>query len=76
MEQFALEMRMLRRTEVREVDEPRTSSCPGSSAMPHKRHPTNSERLCGLARVLRANAGATYDRDLIRPTREAHPRPS
>ncbi|MFD5148282.1 adenylosuccinate lyase [Streptomyces sp. NPDC058401] len=61
VEQFTLEMRMLQRTEVREVDEPRTSAYQGSSAMPHKRNPTTSERLCGLARVLRANAGAAYE---------------
>ncbi|MFF3693122.1 adenylosuccinate lyase [Streptomyces sp. NPDC002221] len=61
VEQFALEMRMLQRTEVGEVDEPRTSAYQGSSAMPHKRNPTTSERLCGLARILRANAGAAYE---------------
>lgn len=61
VEQFALEMRMLQRTEVREVDEPRTSAYQGSSTMPRKRNPTTSERLCGLARVLRANAGAAYE---------------
>ncbi|MFE9403424.1 adenylosuccinate lyase [Streptomyces sp. NPDC006530] len=61
VEQFALEMRMLQRTEVAEVDEPRTSAYQGSSAMPHKRNPTTSERLCGLARILRANAGAAYE---------------
>ncbi|MFF4848062.1 adenylosuccinate lyase [Streptomyces sp. NPDC001194] len=61
VEQFALEMRMLQRTEVGEVDEPRTSAYQGSSAMPHKRNPTTSERLCGLARILRSNAGAAYE---------------
>ncbi|WP_326589696.1 adenylosuccinate lyase [Streptomyces sp. NBC_01294] len=61
VEQFALEMRMLQRTEVGEVDEPRTSAYQGSSAMPHKRNPTTSERLCGLARILRSNAGAGYE---------------
>lgn len=61
VEQFALEMRMLQRTEIGEVDEPRTSAYQGSSAMPHKRNPTTSERLCGLARILRANAGAAYE---------------
>ncbi|MEU2393554.1 adenylosuccinate lyase [Streptomyces sp. NPDC007369] len=61
VEQFALEMRMLQRTEVGEVDEPRTSAYQGSSAMPHKRNPTTSERLCGLARILRANAGAACE---------------
>ncbi|GGO82145.1 adenylosuccinate lyase [Wenjunlia tyrosinilytica] len=61
VEQFALEMRMLQRTEVGEVDEPRTSAYQGSSAMPHKRNPTTSERLCGLARILRSNAGAALE---------------
>ncbi|MFI5868076.1 adenylosuccinate lyase [Streptomyces sp. NPDC051546] len=61
VEQFALEMRLLQRTEVGEVEEPRSGAYQGSSAMPHKRNPTTSERLCGLARVLRANAGAGYE---------------
>jgi adenylosuccinate lyase len=61
VEQIALELRLLQRTEVREVEEPRTSEYQGSSAMPHKRNPTISERLCGLARVLRANAGAALE---------------
>lgn len=61
VEQFALEMRLLQRTEVGEVEEPRSGAYQGSSAMPHKRNPTTSERLCGLARVLRANAGAAYE---------------
>ncbi|WP_433578415.1 adenylosuccinate lyase [Nocardia brasiliensis] len=53
VEQLALELRLLQRTEVREVEERRTSAYQGSSAMPHKRNPTGSERLCGLARILR-----------------------
>ncbi|UQI45564.1 adenylosuccinate lyase [Streptomyces sp. HU2014] len=61
VEQIALEMRLLQRTEVREVEEPRSSAYQGSSAMPHKRNPTSSERLCGLARVLRANLGAALE---------------
>ncbi|WAZ21805.1 adenylosuccinate lyase [Streptomyces cinnabarinus] len=61
VEHFALEMRLLQRTEVAEVEEARTSAYQGSSAMPHKRNPTSSERLCGLARILRANAGAAYE---------------
>ncbi|MFE4263669.1 adenylosuccinate lyase [Streptomyces sp. NPDC056883] len=61
VEQFALEMRLLQRTEVGEVEEPRSGAYQGSSAMPHKRNPTTSERLCGLARILRANAGAAYE---------------
>jgi adenylosuccinate lyase len=58
VEQIALEMRLLQRTEVREVEEPRTGAYQGSSAMPHKRNPTTSERLAGLARLLRGYATA------------------
>ncbi len=56
VEQIALEMRLLQRTEVGEVEEQRTVAYQGSSAMPHKRNPTTSERLCGLARLLRGYA--------------------
>ncbi|HEY7440095.1 MAG TPA: adenylosuccinate lyase [Acidimicrobiia bacterium] len=56
VESFALEIRHLQRTEVREVEEGfREGSQKGSSAMPHKRNPVKSEQLCGLARVLRAD---------------------
>ncbi|MGH3861644.1 adenylosuccinate lyase [Actinokineospora sp.] len=61
VEQIGLELRLLQRTEVREVEEPRTSAYQGSSAMPHKRNPTSSERICGLARLLRAYADAAYE---------------
>ena len=53
MEQFALEVRHLARTEVGEASGPFAKGQKGSSAMPHKRNPVLSERLCGLARVLR-----------------------
>ena len=56
LERFATEIRHLQRTEVREVEEPFRSGQKGSSAMPHKRNPITSERLCGLARVLRGYA--------------------
>src|SRR6266536_1203322 len=56
IEQIALELRLLQRTEVREVEEQRTVAYQGSSAMPHKRNPTTSEKLCGLARLLRGYA--------------------
>ena len=53
MEQFALEVRHLARSEVGEVEEPFAPGQKGSSSMPHKRNPVVAERLCGLARVLR-----------------------
>ncbi len=56
LERFATEVRNLQRTEVREVSEPFGASQKGSSAMPHKRNPILSERLSGLARVLRGYA--------------------
>jgi adenylosuccinate lyase len=56
LERFALEIRHLARTEVREVQEPFGSGQKGSSAMPHKRNPVVAERICGLARVVRATA--------------------
>jgi adenylosuccinate lyase len=56
IERFGTEVRNLQRTEVREVSEPFGPGQKGSSAMPHKRNPIVSERLCGLARVLRGYA--------------------
>jgi adenylosuccinate lyase len=53
IEQFALEVRLLARTEVGELTEPFAPGQKGSSAMPHKRNPVTAERLVGLARVLR-----------------------
>ena len=55
LEKLALEVRHLHRTEVREVQEQFTKKQTGSSSMPHKRNPILCERICGLARVLRAN---------------------
>jgi adenylosuccinate lyase len=56
LDSFALEIRHLARTEVREVQEPFGRGQKGSSAMPHKRNPVVAERICGLARVVRAAA--------------------
>ena len=56
LEKFALEVRHLARTEVGEVAEPFGKGQKGSSSMPHKRNPVVAERICGLARVVRANA--------------------
>lgn len=55
LEKFATEIRSLQRTEMGEVLEAFTKGQKGSSAMPHKRNPIHSERVCGLARVIRAN---------------------
>ena len=56
LERYALEIRHLARTEVREVEEPFGRGQKGSSAMPHKRNPIVAERICGLARVVRGHA--------------------
>ena len=56
LERLATEIRHLQRTEVREVEEPFKAGQKGSSAMPHKRNPITTERITGLARVLRGYA--------------------
>lgn len=61
IEKVALEIRHLQRTEVREAEEFFAAGQKGSSAMPHKRNPVLSENLCGLARLLRANALAAME---------------
>jgi adenylosuccinate lyase len=58
LERFAVEIRHLQRTEVREVEEPFRAGQKGSSAMPHKRNPITSERITGIARLLRGYAVA------------------
>lgn len=61
IEKMALEIRHLQRTEVLEAEEYFSKGQKGSSAMPHKRNPIGSENLCGLARVVRANAMAALE---------------
>ena len=61
LEQFATEIRNLQRTEVWEVEEPFGKGQKGSSAMPHKKNPIMSERIAGLARVIRGNALASLE---------------
>jgi adenylosuccinate lyase len=56
LERFGVEIRHLQRTEVREVEEPFRAGQKGSSAMPHKRNPITSERITGIARLLRGYA--------------------
>jgi adenylosuccinate lyase len=61
LEKFALEIRNLQRTEVREVEEYFARGQKGSSAMPHKRNPVTCEQICGLARLMRGHAVAAME---------------
>ncbi len=61
MEQMAMEVRNLQRTEVHEVEESFGKGQKGSSAMPHKRNPISSENICGCARVMRGYMAALYE---------------
>jgi adenylosuccinate lyase len=61
LDKIATEIRHLQRTEVREAEEYFSEKQKGSSAMPHKRNPVNSEQISGLARVVRANAQAGFE---------------
>jgi adenylosuccinate lyase len=77
LERFAVEIRHLARTEVGEVQEPFGKGQKGSSAMPHKRNPVVAERICGLARVVRAaalvgleNVALWHERDISHSSAE------
>jgi adenylosuccinate lyase len=65
LEKIALEVRHLQRTEVREASEYFAKGQKGSSAMPHKKNPITSEQICGLARVVRANAQAAFENNAL-----------
>jgi adenylosuccinate lyase len=77
LERLATEIRHLQRTEVREVEEPFRAGQKGSSAMPHKRNPIVSERICGIARLLRGyaqvgveNVALWHERDISHSSAE------
>jgi len=77
LERMATELRHLQRTEVGEVCEPFGSAQKGSSAMPHKRNPVRSERICGMARLLRGyaltameNVALWHERDISHSSTE------
>jgi adenylosuccinate lyase len=61
LEKFATDVRLLQQTEVGEVREPFSAEQKGSSAMPHKRNPILSERICGLARTVRGYAQVAFE---------------
>src|SRR5437762_3709797 len=61
LENIALEVRHLQRTEVREAEEYFSSGQKGSSAMPHKRNPVTCEQICGLARIVRGNDQSAFE---------------
>ena len=65
LEKFALEVRGLQKTEIGEVEEPFAKGQKGSSAMPHKRNPIGCEQVVGLARLVRANAGAALENNAL-----------
>lgn len=77
IEQFAIELRHLQRSEVLEVEEGFSKGQKGSSAMPHKKNPISAENLTGLARILRGNAvvaleniGLWHERDISHSSAE------
>jgi adenylosuccinate lyase len=77
LEKFATEIRALQRTEIHEVEEPFGIGQTGSSAMPHKRNPELTERVCGLARLIRGyaltsleNIALWHERDISHSSNE------
>jgi adenylosuccinate lyase len=65
LERIAIEIRHLQRSEVREAAEPFESGQKGSSSMPHKRNPVRSERVSGLARLVRSYAQAAFENEAL-----------
>lgn len=61
LESIAMQVRLLQQSDVIEAEEPFTKGQKGSSAMPHKRNPITAERVCGMARLVKANAQVAYD---------------
>ena len=77
LEKFSTEIRGLQRTEIREVEEPFGVGQTGSSSMPHKRNPELTERICGLARLIRGhsvtsmeNVALWHERDISHSSNE------
>ena len=61
LESIAMQVRLLQQSDVIEAEEPFAKGQKGSSAMPHKRNPITAERVCGLSRVVKANAQVAFD---------------
>ena len=77
LEKFATEIRLLQKTETREVEEPFEEGQTGSSSMPHKRNPELCERICGMARLMRGyamtsmeNIALWHERDISHSSNE------
>ena len=61
LESIAMQVRLMQQTDVIEAEEPFRPGQKGSSAMPHKRNPITVERVCGLSRIVKANAQVSFD---------------